>query len=168
MSTATADIIETSRAIHGLAKQEANEMTFVNEIIPEEEKAKFGFPVSTRRDGSKPTLHMWTIDHDRNAFLVHTKSEGGSYEGTAEAKHYVLSWRGSLIKFISISAMSGNVDDGYVLSQRVYELEIPSELQRCKQGVFDLIRDALDAMGWLYDRTRIAAVNVHFDVPSAN
>ena len=37
-------------------------MAFVNELIPEEEKAKFTFPVYTAHDGSKPTLYMWMID----------------------------------------------------------------------------------------------------------
>lgn len=52
-------------------------MAFVNELIPEELKSKFPFPVKTRPDGSKPTLWKWTIDRQRDAYLVVTESVGG-------------------------------------------------------------------------------------------
>lgn len=143
-------------------------MAFVNELIPEEEKVKFDFPVTTLRDGSKPTLWKWAIDRERRAFLVHAKSEGGSYEGTPEDKYYVLSWHGSLVNFVGTSKFSGNMNDGYILYWNIRGIRIPPELTNAQHDVLALIREALDVMGWLYDRSRITAINVDFDLPSAN
>ena len=168
MNTKMANGNGTSRVVRGSTIQGKDNMAFVNEIIPEEEKAKFTFPVSTQRDGSKPTLYMWTIDRKRNAFLVHTKSDGGSYEGTPEEMHYVLSWHGSLINFIGTYAIGGNLDEGYVISWHLRELVLPPELKMLDEDAFALIREAMDVMGLRFNRTRIAAVNVHFDLPSAN
>ena len=143
-------------------------MAFVNEIIPEEEKAKFNFPVSTLRDGSKPTLHKWTIDRERDVFIVHTKSEGGSYEGTPEERHVVLSWRSCPVNFIGTYAIEGSSDEGYVISWHIRDLVIPPELKIHERDVLALISEAVDAMGLRFKRNQIAAVHVHFDLSSAN
>jgi len=52
-------------------------MAFVNELIPEELKENFPFKVVTAPDGSKPTLWKWTIDRERDAFLVVVDILGG-------------------------------------------------------------------------------------------
>lgn len=144
-------------------------MTFVNEIIPEEEKAKFTFPVHTDRNGSKPTLKKWTIDRVRSAFLVFTDSEGGGYEGTPITKHFVLSWGGELI-YLSAdpSPCFRDENGGVVKPWRVHDLRIPPSLAGRRDDVVQLIREAFRTMGDLYDGDQYAGVNVHFDVPSAN
>lgn len=138
-------------------------MTFVNELIPEAYKEKFTFPVSTRPDGSKPTLWKWTIDRERNVFLVVTNIWGGGYEGTPEDYDYVLSWQDELIPFAAVQKLGGNKVDGVVMSWQVHRLEVPSTLRDRKDDVLQLIREALDAQGWLYDRNRLASVDVQFD-----
>ena len=142
-------------------------MTFVNELIPESEKEKFTFSVQTAYDGSKPTLWKWTIDREKGVFLVLTKSEGGAYEGTQVTEHYVLNWKGNLIHFAGAPVVSGSIETGQVMSWRVHHLVIPSALIGRQEEVMNLIREALDAMGWLYRRERVAAVNVDFDLCSS-
>lgn len=151
----------------GEIRQEIKSMAFVNEIISEAEKEKITFPVSTRRDGSKPTLSKWTIDRGREAYLVVTHIWGGGYEGTPEEYRYVLNWKGALIHFSAGHQLSGSKDTGYVLSWRVYRLNIPSTLQDMKEEILQLIREALDIRGRIYDREVYAAVNVNFDISTS-
>jgi len=142
-------------------------MAFVNERIPDVEKENFGFSVFTQPDGSKPTLSRWTIDRERNAFLVLTHTEGGGYEGTQPTEHYVLSWNGNLIRFAGDAKSSGSMEAGQMMSWRVHHMVIPSTLENKWEMVLQLIREALDAKGWLYDRDCLVAVNVEFDLSSS-
>ena len=137
-------------------------MAFVNEKIPEEEKEKFEFPVFTETDGSKPTLWKWTIDKERDAFLVITDKEGGGYQGTPETCHFALSWRGNFINFIGELQFLGNSRSEQSISWKVSKLVISSEIKNRHDEVFELIRESLDVMGWLYDRECLVAVNVDF------
>lgn len=143
-------------------------MTFINELIPEEEKKKFTFPVSTRADGSKPTLWKWTIDRERNAFLVATRTEGGGYEGTQLTEHYVLSWNDNLIRFAGDPQTSGSMETGQVMAWRVHQLVIPSVLQQKQEEVLQLIREALDSKDWPYRRGSFVAMNIEFDFSSSH
>lgn len=142
-------------------------MAFVNELIPEAEKEKFTFPVSTRADGSKPTLWKWTIDREADVFLVATHSEGGPYEGTQLTRYFVLSWKGKLIHIAADPLPVTYLEKGAVMSWRVHQLDIPSPLHDQKEEVFQLARDAFVAMGELYDGDQFAAVNVEFDLLSS-
>lgn len=149
--------------------QEEKDMAFVNEYIPEEEKAKFTFSVHTDRNGFKPTLRKWTVDRDRNAFLVFTDSEGGGYEGTPITKHFVLSWAGELIHLSAAPSPCFRDEKGGVVKPwRLHDLRIPPALTGQRDEVLQLIRDAFRTMGDLYDGDQYTAVNVHFDLPSTN
>lgn len=147
-------------------RQENNSMAFVNEKIPEAEKEKFTFPVVTDPDGFKPTLWKWTIDREQEAFLVFTRSEGGGYEGTQLTWHCVLNWKGELIHFAADPILGGHVDAGQIMVWRVYHVQIPSTLQSKREAVLQLIREALDAVGYVYDREHYVAVNITFDRPA--
>lgn len=138
-------------------------MTFVNELIPEEQKDKFPFPVSTRPDGSKPTLYKWTIDRERDAYLVVTNVLGGGYEGTPPDYYYVLCWKGEQVSFAAEQRFSGNKVEGQEVSWRVHRLDIPTVLQGREKEIMQLIQEALDVQGWLYDRSCLVAVNVQFN-----
>jgi len=152
----------------GQLKRENNIMAFVNELIPEEEKAKFTFPVYTERDGSKPTLYKWTIDREREIFLVKTKKEGGGYDGTPVRNSFALVWKGELIRFTGEQSFIGSTDAATILSWRIFRLEIPPALQNRKDEVLQLIREALDAQGLLYNRSRVIALNVEFDFSTSS
>lgn len=137
-------------------------MAFVNELIPEEQKAKFSFPVFTRPDGSKPTLWKWTIDRERDVYLVVTNVLGGGYEGTPPDEYYVLSWGGELVSFAAEQHLSGSNSKDMTLTWNVHRLDIPPSLQERRDQVLQLIRESLDTQGLLYNRSRVSVVNVQF------
>lgn len=137
-------------------------MAFVNELIPEEQKDKFPFPVFTRPDGSKPTLWKWTIDRERNAYLVVTNVLGGGYEGTHQDEYYVLNWEGELISFAAEQHLAINTQEGDVLTWKIHRLDVPPSLEERRDQVLQLIWESLDVQGLLYNRSRVSAVNVQF------
>jgi hypothetical protein len=142
-------------------------MAFVNELIPDAKKEEFTFPADTRLGGYKPTLWKWTVDWDRDVFLVNTHNFGGGAEGTQETQNYVMNWGGNLIHFSGTPSLSGSKGSGQVMSWRVHNLVTPPSLQNKTEEVMQLIREALDAMGLLYKRERVAIVNVEFDLSSS-
>ncbi len=50
-------------------------MPFVNELISEEEKSSFDFSIIDLPYQSRPSLYKWTIDRERNSFLVWVKQD---------------------------------------------------------------------------------------------
>lgn len=138
-------------------------MAFVNELIPEEEKERFSFPVSERRDGSKPTLWKWTVDRDRDAFLVFTNAEGGGYEGTQLTKHFVLSWKGKLVTLCADPLPALRNDAGVIKPWRIHKLRIPLVLHSQREEVIQLIREAFSTMGDVYDGEQYASVIVEIN-----
>ena len=138
-------------------------MAFVNELIPEEQKDKFPFPVYTNNDGSKPTLWKWTIDRERDAYLVSVNAGGGGYDGTPERHYYVLLWKDEMIHFGADQYLSGSKVEDMVLTWKIHRLDISPALLERKDEVMQLIREALDAQGLVYNRNRVAAVNVEFN-----
>lgn len=138
-------------------------MAFVNEKIPEAEKNKFNFQVKTYPDGSKPTLYKWTIDRERNAVLVKTSSQGGNADGLDTlTEYYALCWQNDVIHFAGDPRMNGDRASGQVMNWFVHDLVVPPHLQDHIENILQLVRDALDAKGWLYDRSCLIAVNVEF------
>jgi hypothetical protein len=137
-------------------------MAFLNEIIPEEQKDKFTFPVETNRDGSKPTLYKWTVDFERNIFLVMTKHGGGAHQGVPRTEWYVLSWNGEVINFQCEPEYSGDFSTGQNLLLKIKQLTIPLDLQIRKEEIIQLIKDILDAKSWPYKRSAYI-VTVEFD-----
>jgi len=59
--------------------------------------------------------------------------------------------------------MAINKEKGDVLTWRIHHLIIPQSLQTRKDDVLQLIKEALDARGWLYNRSRVSQVNVRFE-----
>jgi hypothetical protein len=163
MMMATGQPVEYLKGRFGQFEQESNIMAFVNELIPEEQKDKFPFPVYIGYGGSKPTLYKWTIDRQRNAYLVLVNGEGGGYEGTPVTKHFVLNWDGNLISLSADPLGTSKVTSGVVMSWRIRHLVIPPALQSKKEEVIALIREAFSAMGDIYDGEKYVTVNVDFD-----
>ena len=137
-------------------------MAFINERIPEEEKEKFNFEVFTDPDGEKPTLYKWTVDRERNAFLVLINVVGGGASGTQETEHFVLIWNQHIVRFSADPIPSGSKKDGYSLSWRVHQVEIPQSVKDMKADILSLIRDSLDTKGLFYRRDFLTSVNVVF------
>ena len=65
-------------------------MPFVNELISEEEKNNFDFSIIDVSYQIRPKLYEWTIDRERNSFLIWVKQD-------REPPHheiYVFIWKG--------------------------------------------------------------------------
>ena len=135
-------------------------MAFVNERIPEEEKEKFNFEVSTRPDGSKPTLFMWTIDRERNAYLVITSIKGGGADWGTKTTYFALMWNSHVVRFSGIDKRSRDDTGNFILNWQIESLEIPSPISEQKEEIIVLVRDALDVMGILYSRKGVDRVVV--------
>jgi len=147
-------------------------MAFVNEEYSAEEKPLVDSLVEKRPSLTQvPGSSWWTVDRERNAFLVIVGKEGGTYEGTQETKHYVLSWQGELIRFAGDPVLSHTSKNGTVstvMSWRIHQLFIPVPLKQNYYEVRQLICEALDALGWLYSRERVVAVHVDFDLGASH
>lgn len=138
-------------------------MAFVNELIPEEAKEAFDFPVQVSlTSGAKPTLWKWTVDRERNAFLIQTGIEGGAYEGTPEETSFVLLLDGHKCSFTGTNQIRV-VDGANHLTWNIRNLSVSDALAHDQERVMSLIADALDAMGFLYRRSAVKTVTTHFD-----
>lgn len=140
-----------------------NTMAFVNEIIPESAKAEFKFPVKTLSDGSKPTLWKWTIDKARDIVLITTSKEGGTYEGSNEARNFMLQLQNRQVTFTG---------DCKYTSKSNIEIEVewivsnicPIDGNTANSiEIEKIIVEALTEMGWLYSTTNVSRASVAFD-----
>lgn len=134
-------------------------MSFVVEKIPQEELARpdadqigFNLKLSTR----------WAVDHDRDAFIVLNRAEGGAYEGTQITDYYTLSWKNELIHIAADPLPKTFKEQGAVMSWRVHKLTLPEVLQSQKEEVLQLIKDAFGAIGECFDGERFLSVDVEF------
>ena len=136
-------------------------MAFINERIPEEEKEKLAFEVSTRPDGSKPTLYKWTIDRERNAYLVTTKVIGGGAGGGKTIEYFALVWNSNVVGFSGYYQRTRDNVGSITQNWYIQNLEIPSSISDLKEEIVRLVRDALDVRGVLYSRKNIDYVVVN-------
>jgi len=84
-------------------------MPFVNELISEEEKNNFDFSVIDVSYQIRPKLYKWTIDRERNSFLIWVRQD-------REPPHhhtYVFVWKGlrfePLIRYTSEKTANGKL-----------------------------------------------------------
>lgn len=139
-------------------------MGFVNEKYPETEKQRIAELVEKRPPLSNPqSPTKWTVDHDRNAFLVVVGSEGGGYEGTQTTLHFILQWRGDDIHLSASPLGVSNVEGGVVMSWKIDKLRIPPALIRQESEIVALLRDAFRVLGDVYDGDEYVAVNLDFN-----
>ena len=117
-------------------------MAFVNEKFLQSEKARIdeliaGRPQFVRASGLMP---WWTVDRERDAFLVLIGKEGGMPEGTQETQHYALSWEGNIVRFAGDSKRNRNSKNTLITSWRVHRLDAPPSTQRKRSATTDMRR----------------------------
>ena len=64
---------------------------------------------------------MWTIDRDRDVFLIRL-GRG------ALSQHFALSWRKKVVKFKAFEEGYGSKVTGIVMSWKVFDISIPQTL----------------------------------------
>jgi len=96
-------------------------MPFVNELISEEEKNNFDFSVIDVSYQIRPQLYEWTIDRERDSFLIWVKQD-------REPPHhdtYVFVWKGlrfePLIRYTSEKTASGK----FIQTCRIENVYLP-------------------------------------------
>lgn len=146
-------------------------MTFVNEFIPNDKKSSFSpeiFYNPNTGDRRNPIeLYRWTIDYDKNIFLIRLGG-GGPWEGGSAPKpreHMALSWNGHVVKFEALGEATGSIrNNDLIINWKVSNIRMPECLEIHHTAVEYLIRESMDAMGSsTCDREGIKAVNIEFD-----
>jgi hypothetical protein len=144
-----------------------NDMAFVNEAVPEDQKSIFDPKVFFNPNSAfrgPIELYRWTIDRERHVFLIRLGG-GGPWEGgnAPKPKEYLaLSWKGEVVKFEARVGASGN-PEAWVADWEVLVVQIPQALEVHRDMVLQLIGEGLNAMGnSTCHREGATAVNVHF------
>jgi hypothetical protein len=133
-------------------------MSFVNEIIGEEDKSKIDWTKFKAWPFSQPHKPWkWTIDKERNAFLV--SLEGcGPYGERPEV--FVLCWRKEIIRFEAEIHSDSEAATGFDLFWIIRNLGIPDSLKLKREEIIDDLKEAIEAYGVNYRRERVGAVHV--------
>lgn len=139
-------------------------MTFKNEKMPEEAKGKLSIDVSTRPNGSTPTLSKWTVNREMNAFLILVRTEGGAYEGTPLTRYYALSWNDQIIPMKAFASDPTRTEKGIEMTWSVEKVRIPKQLVDKKAEVINLIESAFSVLGRSYNGDQYAEVKVEIEL----
>lgn len=131
-------------------------MAFVNEFILEEEKYRFqdwkealsGFPFIPWK---------WTIDRERDVFLVGLGGGGGRVE---IPEFFALSWHGEVIEFRGYEQVNGTKEEGIEISWKM--LLDPQMLETRIPGSVDLLKEAICAYGQTYKNENVKNVHIEF------
>ena len=109
-------------------------MSFVNELIPEDDKKKLDPSLYKSKLGGNPIhLWKWTIDRGQDAFLLF--SDGGRDD---IPEFYILTWKGQLIRFSAFVTGDGNRSTGVSLMWRVSRVDIPTAIEASRPKVFSM------------------------------
>lgn len=133
-------------------------MAFVNERIPDEEKEQFKDlsrwknPVT----GRQIEIYKWTIDRERDVFFIPLGGYGGR---PGMPDYFVLSWHGAVIEIDGCGEASGNAEKGVVVFWNIANVVIPRSLESKSTEVIELVKEAMEASGWVLDRDFIKEVN---------
>ena len=117
-------------------------MSFVNEIITDEDRRKFNVAAVKRPPlyADSVDTRYWTMDHSRNAFLIWTR--GGNLEEQA-LEQFALVVDG-VIAHVRLDHESDGTFATHVNSRwHLRGIDIPPELEARRGEVLALLRDAL-------------------------
>ncbi|KZZ72393.1 hypothetical protein A3765_25845 [Oleiphilus sp. HI0130] len=136
-------------------------MAFISEEIPAERKDTFNFPVQVSRNGRKPTLYEWVIDHANESYLVKASTKGGAYDGTRERNIFYFHTDNEDI-YIKATPLQSDPEAGknWGFRWEVNELIIPKILEPKSREIVELIVQAftvwgLKNMGANYDEVEV-------------
>jgi len=136
-------------------------MPFVNEKISEEDKARIDWRAykegyAVRRRPFDP--FMWTIDRGRGVFFVRI---GKRIPGPHVAPEgFGLNWKGTLIRFFAWTTLK--TDPGATKSDIYWKfnLRIPDALIADTEESQTVLKEAIEAYGYMYERGNIRDVHI--------
>ena len=117
-------------------------MSFVNEIISDEDRRKFSVAAIKRPPlYSEPIdTRYWTMDRQRHAFLIWTR--GGNMEDQT-LEQFALVVDGTVV-YVRLDHEADGAFSSHVNSRwHLRGIDIPPELEPRRQDVLALLRDAL-------------------------
>jgi hypothetical protein len=133
-------------------------MAFVNELINNEDKQRIDWGKFRAWSFSDPHLPWkWTIDKGRDVFLVMLGGRGREGE---HPETYALSWKGEVIRFEAERDGKGMLTTGVAMSWRIFNISIPQHLDRQRDEILIVLREAIASHGSVYDRERVASVHI--------
>src|SRR4051812_32800970 len=122
-------------------------MAFVNEYVSDADRRAIDFSVIKQAPLNKDPIdpYMWTIDRDRNVFLMRTGS-GGADE--SEVQHVALWLQGQVVP----ATIRSRYDDRQkeLLVWELQNLDVPEHLRARRSDILQLLREALDEYGSFY------------------
>ena len=134
-------------------------MAFVNEAISGADKSKYdAFNFKSPFNGEPVPAWKWTIDHERDVFLVWLGGQGG--EQSEIPGFYVLVWKDQAIPFSAFSKGCGNYHTGIELWWNVFDIRIPQHMESKREEVIELVKEAIDAHGLEHRRDVVIAVHI--------
>ncbi len=138
-------------------------MAFKNELIPDEQKDRFNFPVQVLYGGSKPTLYKWVIDQENDFYLVKASTEGGGYDGTVEQNTFYLH---AYNEDIYIKATPWSLpltpEGERIFRWEVTKINIPSSIASKRECIISLIKEAFSVMGLRCNGASYDRVDIEF------
>jgi hypothetical protein len=134
-------------------------MAFVNEVISEADKSKYGaFNFKSPFTGDPVSPRKWAIDRERDAFLVSLGGRGG--ERSEIPAFFVLVWKGEVIRFDAFTKGRGDAQSGVEKWWNIFAISIPKHLESQREEILQLIREAIEVCGQHFDRAYVKAVHI--------
>lgn len=137
-------------------------MAFVNEAISEADMDIF----NSYKLESPFTANLliepykWTIDRERDVFLVSLGGQGREHSEIPE--YYALVWKKNIIIMETFSGGVGSASTGVEKWWKITSIKVPESLMQEKDTVMDLIKEAFDAYGSRNRRDCVKKVEFRF------
>lgn len=133
-------------------------MAFINEKIPDSDKARIDWSKFKAWPFSKPSRpSWWTIDREKNVFLVMLEGRGPDGE---RPEVYALYWNGDVIRFEANVSGQGTGKFWEIVFWKLQEIDIPVHFKESTEEILNTLKAAIDAHGRLFDRTHIKSVQI--------
>ena len=133
-------------------------MAFVNEeIITEEDKAYFNsFGIKDPFTGKLHKSKEWTIDRERNMFLVDIAGQGTEYSEIP--MYYAFVYKNRVLEIPTYSKTIGNRTTGMDMYWEINISRPPKEFMDELSEIFEYLREAFTVYGSYYDNRGIKSV----------
>jgi hypothetical protein len=138
-------------------------MPFINERIPEDFKTSFDFSIIKKPSESWTPkdleLFMWTVDRERDAFLLPIQRGGRGLPDEPKHKWYAFYSKGDLLYF-DADHIESTDENGNVLTWTNPRIIATIEPAERRQEVIALFHEALATMGVLWNRSWVNTVKL--------
>jgi len=151
-------------------------MAFVNEKISEIDKPQYDqFQFRSQLTSQEKPLipaYKWTIDRERDTFLVFLEGQGSEATGSRIPIFFALVWKNKVIRFEGFCELIGKHEGERVCTWKITKLLIPDGFRVEQEIIIGLIKEAMDAFRFMYGKwkeipTRIDKIAVPIFVKEA-